>query len=114
MAWVVYVLQSQEPRFNKRGSKLEGLFYVGSTTDVLRRIRQHNGEIVGGGKYTSLHRPWVLRAVYGTYENRSEAFRAEMSLKKLRGVKRIQWTTSDSPYCKGLGVLDPLVLQAQT
>jgi hypothetical protein len=51
--------------------------------------------------------------VYGTYENRSEAMKAEMSLKKLRGVSRLAWSIDQSPYCRGLGVNDPMVLQAQ-
>jgi predicted GIY-YIG superfamily endonuclease len=29
--------------------------YVGSTKDIDRRLRQHNGEIVGGAKYTTSH-----------------------------------------------------------
>ena len=111
--WFVYVIQSQMKRYNKYGKELNGFFYVGSTTDVHRRIRQHNGEITGGGKYTSQYRPWTLKAVYGTYENRSEALKAELSLKKLRGVKRLAWSTADSVYCRGLGVLDPMVLKAQ-
>lgn len=99
--WVVYVIQSQQKRFSKKGKVLEGFFYVGCTTDVDRRLRQHNGEIRGGGKYTSKHRPWVLMCTYGVYENRSEAMKAERALKSLRGRKRLFWTEEDSKWCRG-------------
>jgi predicted GIY-YIG superfamily endonuclease len=111
--WYVYVIQSQMKRYSKSGKELNGFFYVGCTTDVTRRVKEHNGLKSGGGKYTSQYRPWVLKAVYGTYENRSEAMKAEMSLKKLRGVSRLAWSIDQSPYCRGLGVNDPMVLQAQ-
>ena len=108
--WYVYVIQSQKPRFNKKGEKLPGLFYVGSTTDVRRRLRQHNGEIKGGGKYTSTQRPWLPAALYGPYGGRSDAFKAEMALKHgKRSVARTRWTPKDSDWCRGLGAEDPWV-----
>jgi predicted GIY-YIG superfamily endonuclease len=98
--WWVYAIQSLERRPNGK----PGFFYVGSTTDPARRLRQHNGSIKGGGRYTSMHRPWEARALYGPYANRSEAFRAEMSLKhSKRGPARIAWTPQDSKWCRGLG-----------
>ena len=36
--------------------------YVGATKDVARRIRQHNGEIKGGARYTKSGRPWSIVA----------------------------------------------------
>ena len=108
--WWVYVLRSERPRFNSKGMRLVGFHYVGSTTDPSRRLRQHNGEIKGGGKYTAQHRPWVPAALYGPYGSRSEAFKAEMALKKgKRSVGRTQWSTKDSPWCRGLGAADPWV-----
>ena len=49
--------------------------YVGYTTHPLRRIRQHNGEIVGGAQYTSRHGPgWafamVLTCSSSTWDNK--------------------------------------------
>lgn len=99
--WSVYVIQSLAPRKTASGKPAEGFYYVGSTTDVLRRLRQHNGEIVGGGKYTSQHRPWVLRCTYGPYSNRSEALKAELALKRKRGKARLNWTSDDSHWCRG-------------
>jgi len=108
--WFVYVLQSLEERVGKRGQPLPGFHYVGATTDPLRRLREHNGELVGGGKYTSQHRPWELRAVFGPFKNQSEAMKAERALKKgKRGPARVAWSPSDSKWCRGLGPTDPRV-----
>jgi putative endonuclease len=108
--WWVYVLQSQEARFSTRtGRLLDGIRYVGSTTNPARRLRQHNGEIKGGGRYTSKHRPWRPRALYGPYADRSTAFKAEMALKKLRGRRREAWTPQDSKWCWGHGTNHPWV-----
>jgi predicted GIY-YIG superfamily endonuclease len=104
--WFVYVIQSQIPRTNHKGDTLPGYTYVGCTKDPIRRIRQHNGEIYGGGKYTENFRPWIFVALYGTYENRSEAQKAEYALKKLRGEKRLNWQGN---LRRGLGKNHPFV-----
>lgn len=104
--WWVYVVQSLE----KRPGNKPGFFYVGCTTDPCRRIRQHNGEIQGGGKYTAKHRPWVPRALYGPYVGQTEAMKAEYALKHgKRGTGRIAWTVTDSKWCRGLGPAHPWV-----
>lgn len=108
--WYVYVIQSQAPRTNSRGKPLPGFFYVGSTTDYHRRLRQHNGELRGGGRYTAKHRPWKPAALYGPYQDRREAFKAEMALKRgKRGTARTLWSPEDHPLCRGLGAQDPWV-----
>jgi predicted GIY-YIG superfamily endonuclease len=108
----VYVIQSQMKRIGKRNVTLPGFYYVGMTVDLKRRLRQHNGEISGGGKYTSKFRPWVLMAVYGPYANKSEALKAERALKhSKRGASRTKWTSEDSHWCRGLGDKDPRVSQ---
>jgi predicted GIY-YIG superfamily endonuclease len=96
----VYVIQSQQVRVGKRGNPLPGFHYVGMTTDPKRRLRQHNGEIKGGGRYTSKHRPWILRAIWGPFPERSSALKAERALKKgKRGSARCHWTPEDSRWC---------------
>ena len=103
----VYVIQSQQPRCGRRGNPLPGFYYVGCTTNVERRIRQHNGEIRGGGKYTSTKRPWVVKAVFGPYDGRSNAMKAEYALKHgKRGKSRLDWSPQDSVWCRGLGTSD--------
>jgi predicted GIY-YIG superfamily endonuclease len=112
----VYVIQSEQPRMGKHGP-LPGYHYVGMTTSPARRLREHNGLYANGepgnpngSKYTSQLRPWVARACYGPYPNRSEALKAEYALKRgKRGAARCKWTPEDSPYCRGEGVLHPWV-----
>jgi predicted GIY-YIG superfamily endonuclease len=109
--WWVYVIQSQQPRFTKRGKHVPGVCYVGSTTDPPRRLQQHNGSRSGGGHYTAKHRPWRVRAIFGPYADRSEAFRAEMALKRSkRGESRSQWSAEDHPLCRGEGAKHPWVI----
>jgi structure-specific endonuclease subunit SLX1 len=43
-AWIVYCLATVEPPLQT---------YIGATVDADRRLRQHNGAIQGGAKYTS-------------------------------------------------------------
>tara|TARA_B100000212_G_C27068828_1_gene403009 strand:+ start:202 stop:462 length:261 start_codon:yes stop_codon:yes gene_type:complete len=57
-------------------------FYCGITTNLERRLKQHNGEVKGGAKYTRGRRP--CRYVYTKKAaNRSAASKEEYSFKKL-------------------------------
>jgi putative endonuclease len=58
----------------------DGSLYTGWTTDLFRRVAQHNAG--RGGRYTRTHRPVEL--VYQEeVSNRSAAMRRERALKKL-------------------------------
>jgi len=81
VTWWVYVLTSET----------RGTTYVGCTNDLVRRLKQHNGELSGGGKYTRIGRPWVLAKTYGPVAGRSEAQVLEHKIKKLRGRARLHW-----------------------
>ncbi len=79
MAWSVYVLVSASRAHT----------YVGITTDLERRLAQHNGELPGGARNTRRGRPWALGVVHGSFEERAEAQRVEAALKRRRGAERL-------------------------
>jgi len=46
-----------------------------------------------------MNRPWHLVKVYGSYENRSTALKAEYALKHgKRGESRARWSLADSSW----------------
>ena len=62
-------------------------YYTGITTDLEKRVKMHNGEIPWGAKYTSGRRP--VRLVYSEIcENRSDASKREIQVKKLSRKKK--------------------------
>jgi predicted GIY-YIG superfamily endonuclease len=68
--------------------------YLGVTTDVDRRLRQHRGELTGGARFTTRIQAsfpqgeWILVAVLSTFPNQSEVTRWERLLKlKTVGIK---------------------------
>lgn len=71
MSWCVYVIVC-----------FDNSFYCGITTNIEKRLKQHNGELSGGAKYTRSRRP--CRLVYKEKaENRSTASKKEYWFKKL-------------------------------
>ncbi len=77
--WFLYVLRSVRL----------GRTYVGIAKDPLARLAQHNGARPGGARATRSGRPWALGRVFGPYESRSTASKAEHRLKKRRGAARL-------------------------
>ncbi|HEY0220735.1 MAG TPA: GIY-YIG nuclease family protein [Candidatus Paceibacterota bacterium] len=54
--------------------------YTGITTNLEKRLREHNGLALGGAKYTRAHRPVELVYVE-KYPTRSEALKREHEIK---------------------------------
>jgi predicted GIY-YIG superfamily endonuclease len=55
--------------------------YIGITNDMAHRLRQHNGELVGGARYTSRKavegQPWAVAALVTGIESKSDALSFE-------------------------------------
>jgi len=69
--WHVYVLRCRD-----------GSLYTGVARDVERRLRQHNGELAGGARYTRGRRPVTL-LWSEAHVDRSGAQSREAALKRL-------------------------------
>jgi predicted GIY-YIG superfamily endonuclease len=65
--------------------------YVGSTVNLDRRIRQHNGEIKGGAKYTRGGDWQYYCVIYNLYGNKNKCLSEEWHIKfatsKIKGAK---------------------------
>lgn len=84
--WVVYIL-----------SCADGTLYTGVTTDVDRRVRQHNGELVGGARYTRVRRPVTL-AWYQGCDSRGQACQYEAQIKALSRLQKERLITAQQRW----------------
>ena len=73
-SYVCYVLRSTKSERT----------YVGVTNSMPRRLRQHNGEITGGARYTQMGRPWRLAFMVKGFENKSQALQFEWAVKNAK------------------------------
>lgn len=65
----------------------DGTFYAGITTDIARRVAEHNSS-AKGAKYTRTRRP--VRLVYSeTHPTRSAALVAEAAFKQLSRTEKL-------------------------
>lgn len=62
--------------------------YIGYTTNLYRRIRQHNGEIAGGAKKTVKNRPWAYFCVVSGFVEPGAALRFEYRLQHFRRKRK--------------------------
>ncbi len=66
----------------------DNTLYTGITTDLNRRLQEHNSSVLGA-KYTSGRRP--VKLVYrAKFASRSAALQAEAHLKKLSRLKKLE------------------------
>lgn len=73
--------------------------YTGITTDLLRRVAEHNAS-ASGAKYTKARRPVEL--VFSCpFRDRSEASREESRIKRLSRAEKISLIRSWSGMAKG-------------
>ena len=65
-----YILRSLNEKYKNET-------YIGFTDDPLHRIRQHNGIIKGGAKFTKRKRPWKIVLVISNFPNKIIALKFE-------------------------------------
>ncbi|WOJ92042.1 GIY-YIG nuclease family protein [Congregibacter variabilis] len=85
LPWAVYILRCAD-----------GSLYTGVTRDLVRRLRQHNGELVGGAQYTRARRPVKAIWVEGC-EDRSRAQVREAQIKRLSRSDKLSLVRSSPP-----------------
>jgi predicted GIY-YIG superfamily endonuclease len=67
--------------------------YVGITNDMPHRLRQHNGELAGGARYTSRKaiegQPWYVAALVTGIEHKNDAlsFEKHVHIRRRRGLQ---------------------------
>ena len=84
--WYVYMLQCKD-----------GTIYTGATTDVKRRVKQHNNGI--GARYTCGRRPVTL-LISIWCRNKSEALKKEARIKGLSREDKLK--IINGSYCGGI------------
>lgn len=75
--WYVYILECSD-----------GTLYTGITTDINRRLNQHNSG--KGAKYTSIRRPIKLMSV-SEVGDRSDASKEEYRIKQLTRKEKFEY-----------------------
>jgi len=92
--WWAYVLRCADDSF-----------YVGVTTDLARRLHEHN-HTARGARYTRARRPLALIAARPAGD-RSEALQAEAAFRKLRRTAKERWVAQWPPPAELDGNLRP-------
>ena len=87
--WFVYIVQCADRSL-----------YTGITTNLLRRIEEHNSS-PNGAKYTKARRP-VSLVYFEQSESRSKASKREHALKALSPADKRQLVTNSALNCQQL------------
>jgi len=75
--WYVYIVECSD-----------GTLYTGITTDINRRLNQHNSG--KGAKYTSIRRPVKLMSI-SEFGDRSDASKEEYRIKQLTRKEKFEY-----------------------
>jgi len=75
VSWYVYIVECHDRTY-----------YTGITTDIARRISEHNHS-PKGAKYTRARRPVVL-CYHEKYEDKSAALKREIAIKKMKRTEK--------------------------
>lgn len=93
--WVCYLLRCLEKNHGN-------LTYNGSTNNIIKRLRQHNGEIIGGARATK-GKKWEIYMILTGFQTKTEALCCEWRIKHPTGTRR-----RPSKFCGVLGRISSL------
>ena len=94
--YIIYLLVNSDNNYT----------YVGITNNRVRRLRQHNGELVGGARYTKIKKGSGEWYFYGYIENVDKHI--ALSLEKKIKIRSRQ-LSSKSPLEKRLQAIDQIL-----
>lgn len=100
MSYYCYILRNNYPDHINRT-------YNGYTTNLTRRLRQHNQEIKGGAKYTSRfgNQSWEYMIIVTGLSDKITALQLEWKIKHPDG-RRIRNRKYNSPKGRIIGLID--------
>jgi putative endonuclease len=67
----------------------DGTYYTGKTWNLEQRLKQHNGELRGGARYTKIRRPVMLK-YFEEHISHTIAAQRECEIKKLSHKEKQQ------------------------
>ncbi len=90
--------------------------YNGYTNNLCKRIRQHNGEIVGGAKYTKKfgNQQWNYLAIVSGFPDHHNALQAEWRIKHPQGRPGRRLSMYNSPTGRLIGLSQVMQLNRWT
>ena len=85
--WYIYIVEC-----------CDKTLYTGITTELERRLEEHNSSDEKAARYTRMRRP-VKLVYHETAESRSEAIKRERAIKKMTKDSKIRLTESTDYSC---------------
>lgn len=98
MSYWCYILKNKDDKYKK-------YTYNGFTVDPWKRIRQHNGEIKGGAKYTQNKGTWEYCMLMTGFKTASNALSCEWRIRKPENKKRSANYTGPIGRIKSLNII---------
>lgn len=94
--WYCYILKNSNENY-------KNITYNGSTNNLVRRIRQHNGIIKGGAKMTRIYgNTWLFYVVISGFSDHINCLQCEWRIKHPDNKKRCKKYSGPEGRIKGL------------
>lgn len=85
--------------------------YIGITNNMRRRIRQHNGEITGGAKYTTANLGFGEWIYYGWISSKESILEKNRALSIEKKIKIRSKKLKGTPIERRIGAINSLLLE---